>query len=209
MPVVLENIKSPVVLQNAALPPAYVSPSECRTICVGMVAIPGVLALLAMTDDTLAAVLATASQDIDSAMHYQGRKYFTLQTLEFPRIPFGSSPGVNQFGIPLSGPASLPLTPDTVVWDWEPGTNGEFGKAVVPHKVKLACIHQAAWLQNPQYAKRIEDIQSGVASHSIGTASESFARPKELGGGRMGFTGLGARAMQIMEKYKIGTGRLL
>jgi len=213
MAVILENITDPIVLQDVTPPIAYLTAVEFRTMAAGMMAVPGIAAMLAMNDDAIAAVLFAASHDIDAAMHYQGRKYFgTQQPLEFPRVAFGSTPGVNQFGIPLSGPTSLPLTMDTVVWDWDidPSENGSGiggGKAVVPYNVKLACIYQAAWLQQPKYAQRLEDIQSGVTSHSIGTASESFVKAADISAA--GFTGLGNRAMRLMEKYRIGTGRLL
>ena len=164
----------------------YVTATEFRSMAAGMMAVTGIATLLAMDDSNLSAILFTASMDIDAAMRYQGEKFDPQQPLEFPRSPYGSNP---------------------IVWNWKDGENGVGGKVVVPYMVKLACIYQAAWLQDPKFAKRLEDILSGIASHSIGTASESFVKSADLVAG--GFTNLGDRAMRIMEKYRLTTGKML
>jgi len=182
MAVILENITDPIILQDVTPPLAYLTAIEFRTLAAGMMAVTGIAALLAMDDYTLDTVLWTASMDIDAAMRYQGEKYAANQPLEFPRRPYGSNP---------------------IVWDWDDNA----GRAVFPFNVKLACANQAAWLQQPKFAKRMEDIRSGLASQSIGTASESYVKAADIVAG--GFTGLGDRTMRLMERYLLTTGRLL
>jgi len=186
MAVTLKRIDNPVVLRPVSPPPAYVKPIEFRTIAASIPLQPEIATLLAMDDSQLSTVLFAASIDIDSAMRYQGEKYDARQPLEFPRRTSSD------------------------VWDWQFGDGIELGRPVFPYNVKLACVYQAAYLQNPKFAKRLENIRSGLASHSIGTASESYVRPADLvaitGGG---FTALGDRPQRIMEKYRLTTGRIL
>lgn len=200
MPIVLTPITP------APVTDAYLTPEAARALAAGVMATPGMSKLLALTDDGLGMALYTASIDIDVAMRYQGRKYpsadgVTEQVREFPRVAYSS--GLT--------PGSVSATAGGIlggvvgggggqVWDWDSENN----VAVVPQNVKLACLFQAAWLQVSSHTKRIEEINSGVAQASIGTAGETMNPAAE--GVR---TKLGARAAQLMEKYRIRTGQLL
>lgn len=160
-------------------------------------ALPGLAAMAALDDAPLAALLLAAANDIDAAMRYQGRKAASSQIREFPRVAYGRP--VNQWPSDFA----FARDSDAVVYDWDADTN----TAIVPESVKLATLYQAAWLQQPANAARLEAIRSGLASQSIGSASESYAKPAELA--ELGQTGLSDRAARIMERYRLKTGRLL
>ena len=176
---------------------AYLTTLEARTLAATL---PGLAALLALDDAVLAATLELATLDVDTAQNYQGHKCDQNQKREFPRVAYGQ-PVEGQL---IQVPALVPMTPDTVIWDWDPAANAGVGAAVVPDKVLLACLYQAAWLLNPKYAARLENIRSGLASQGIGTASESLQKP-----GEMDQTGLCDRAARIMNKYRLRSGRML
>jgi len=185
---------------------AYCVPSEARGL---MASIPAALlgTLATQTDTQLAMLLATASEDIDATMPYQGRKYDPTQLREFPRID--ASPSARQY------PPAPPSINDpsfyvfggspTFIFDWDPAAGNGAGAAVVPNKVKIATIFQAAWLLRPEYAARLEGIHSGLIEQSIGTGRETYVKK-----GDTGFSGLGKRAEQMMDKnYRRRSGRLL
>lgn len=178
---------------------AYLTVTEAPSLAANM---PGTTALLVLVDDAMAALLLLASLDIDVAFKYQGRKFNgELQEREFPRIPYGTirqTPGIINTYYPGTAP-----TPK--IWDWDPLANGGQGGAVVPPTVQYATIWQAVWLLQPQFAARLEAIQSGLKQQSIGTASETFAGLLEVPGG---FSGLGDRAARMLNKYRIRTGQL-
>jgi hypothetical protein len=189
----------------------YLQVADARVLAASLRALPGMARLLAQTNETLAALLQTATSDIDAAMRYQGRKYdpppLGTQALEFPRVAYGPPANVNPFGV------SVPLTPGAywgalggrvVIWDWDATSN----MAKVPELVQLATLWQAVWLLAPEHAARLEAIQSGLAQQQIGTASETFSKPAELQAAG-GFTGLSRRAQQIMDKFRLRSGAML
>ena len=185
---------------------SYLTAADARTMAASLMTLPGMAALLAKDDATLAGVLLTASGDIDVAFRYQGRKYdlsvdpttnLPVQDREFPRLPYGQP--INVYGVQL--PSPVPLTPDCVIWDWD-GT-----KAIVPVNVKLACLYQAAWLMQPEFAQRLENIRSGLVSQDTGPVREMTIKSGEAAAG--GFSGLGDRASRIMILYRLRSGRML
>ena len=156
--------------------------------------------LSALADDALDLVLMTATLDIDNAMRFQGRKYDPDQEREFPRVPRGQTP--NQFGSAISDPIPYPSPLGRIeVWDWDPAND----VPIVPQKVLIAVLFQAAWLMQPQYAQRLEDIRSGLAAQAIRTSHEMNIKSGEAAAG--GFSGLGDRAQRIMDFYRLKTGR--
>ena len=188
---------------------AYTIPAEARQLAK---AIPTTLrgSLLNLSDDDLAAMLALASDDIDAAGRYQGRKYDPTQIREFPRID--ASPSARQF------PPAPPSINDpsfyvfggspTFIFDWDPNAGGGAGAAVVPQRVKMAAIHQVLWLMQPKFAKRLEAIRSGLTGVRTGSAEESY-RASAANAGEIGHDGLGNRAANMLKKYRLMTGRML
>jgi hypothetical protein len=181
---------------------SYLSVADARALAGTL---PGFAGLLAKDDATLAALLALATVDIDVAMRYQGRKFDPSQQLEFPRVAYGDlSPSTVQ-SMELSPFPYLPgVGGGSVIWDWDNDANA----AVVPQKVKIACLCQAAWLTSSQFAARLEAIRSGLAGQSIGTGSETYLKPADLAA-MSGGVNLGQRAAQIMELYRLRSGVML
>jgi hypothetical protein len=187
------------ITEPGATGDAYLDAAGTRSLVAGLpTSVAGGLA--ALSDAELTALAYQASADVDNAMRYQGRKVDPTQVMEFPRVAYSSTPGVNQFGMPLAGPASLPLVADSVVWDWDETTQA----AVVPAAVKLAVIHQMVWILTPGNAERWAAIRSGLASQGIGSGNESYAADAA-----QRVTGLAPRAEQVMRRYRLATGRLL
>lgn len=153
--------------------------------------------LVNQEDEALTALLLVASDDIDTAMKYQGSKYLSTQEREFPRVPYPESfvEVHRQYAN-----ATLNLMGGEV-WDWDATTNA----AVVPAAVKLAVIWQAAFLLVPGVAERLAAIRSGLTQQGIGTGSESYDATVA---GRPG-ANLDTRAFQIMDKYRLRSGQVL
>lgn len=176
---------------------SYLTIDEARDY---LAALPGLTALAALEDEALGLQLSLASIDLDASMRFQGRKVDARQVREFPRVAYGRALNDQRVGVVVNGLGSIPT--DAVVWDWdEAGTT-----PVVPEAIKIAALYQAAWLLKPELAGRLEAIRSGLASQGIGSASESYLKPGDLGNA---VTGLSDRAARILEKYRLKTGKLL
>lgn len=181
---------------------AYLTEEEVQTLGTPLAAvIGGMPALLALGGDSLVAVLGLASNDVDRAMPYQGRKYAPLQVLEFPRIPYGSFTRRDQ-NMPVGAELAL-NSPALMVWDWDATNN----VPIVPDAVKLACLLQGAWIMSADgkaATKRLEAIRSGLASQQIGTAQEAYNLAAATAGG-----GLCQRSGQIMATYALRSGSMM
>jgi hypothetical protein len=191
-----------------ALGTAYLIPSDARTLLAGL---PAALVsqLSNQTDAQLISLLLTASQDIDVGMRYQGRKLLETQEREFPRLAYGPAPITRQFAMGYPGFFGLvyPFSADTKIWELDlTGATSGTVTAIVPLNIKLATIWQAAWILQPQFAQRLENIRSGLASQQIGTGAEAYVKGADLSDG---FTGLGSRAIQLVSKYRLRAGRML
>ena len=164
--------------------------------------IPGsaMAALLTKNDSELAALLLAASWDIDHAMPYQGVRYAADQVRQFPR--YQRAYGLSQPHVLNSPTAQLVPPPGAGVWDWDDDANA----AIVPERVKLACLHQAASLLDETFRGRLEAIRSGLASQSIGSLSETYLKPADIPGG---LSGLCDQAQRLMDYYRARSGGLL
>ncbi len=173
---------------------AYLTATQARSLGTNL---PGLTPLWSLNDTTLDATLVLATMDID-ALTFQGRKLLSAQELAFPRVPYG---------VPLDrlydgGPTDPvdPLMQGGLVWDWDAVNN----VAVVPPEVLMAVLYQAAWLLNPKYAARLENIRSGLAAQAIGTGSETLQKPGELDS-----EGLCDRATRYLKRFRLRSGRML
>jgi hypothetical protein len=175
---------------------AYLSVSDARALAATL---PLMTKVIAQTDDDLGMLLLLASVNIDTAMRYQGRKFDLTQVREFPRVAYGSLARPRY--LPPFAPGSV-FSADTIIWDWDSDANAP----VVPDTVKIACLFQVAWILQPQYAKRLESIRSGLAAQGIATASEALQSPAAAAGT---MTGLSDRASRMLDQYRLKTGAML
>jgi hypothetical protein len=146
--------------------------------------------------------LVDATSRIDSAMRYQGQKYFPAvtgeaQTLEFPRLARsgGSLPNVVANAFPAATLASE-------VYDWDADNN----TAMVPRNVKLATLHEANSILDGQRAGTQAAQHDGLASQSIGSASESYRAPVNA---TSGAAVLCFDANTLMQKYRLRSGGMV
>lgn len=172
-------------LSGGSVSGAYLDVPEARSLGATLPG-AGVTALLAKSDDELAVLLLAASLDLDAAMPYQGVRYEADQAREFPRYQRAEGSAGNVPG----------------VWDWDIDPDA----AVIPQRVKFACLHQAASLLDPGFQRRLEAIRSGLASQSVGSMSESYLKPTDLPGG---LNGLCNKAQRLMDSYRLRTAPLL
>jgi len=173
---------------------AYLTAVEARELGA-VTAGSAITTLLAKDDTELATLLLAASWDLDHAMTYQGVRYEADQAREFPRYK-------RQLGTPDLRQPREQLTGSVGVWDWDSSTN----TAIVPERVKLACLHQAASLLDTNFRGRLDAIRSGLASQSIGSLSETYLKPADIPGGLSGLSDL---AQRLMDYYRARSGGLL
>lgn len=182
----------------AASASSYCTLSQANTIAN---ALPGLASFKAATDDAKTAALLLASQDIDAAGPWQGRRYdmSTDQLLEFPRVAYESSFPGNSQGATGNSCAD-------VVWDLDAD-----GEAVVPAEVMRACVYQADAIIDGGLEETIESLWTAVASESVGSVSVSYRDPAAIAAalGASPLDGLCARAARMLKKYTLRTGRLL
>jgi hypothetical protein len=76
--------------------------------------------------------------------------------------------------------------------------------AVVPPSVKAACVQQADSILAATREERLNEINDGVRVNSTGGASEQYSASAPGAS-----TGLCRRAYQLLQKYKLASGRLL
>lgn len=156
------------------------------------VTMPGLTAFKAASTATQRAAMGMAALRIDSAMRYQGRKYDPTQTLEFPRVAYGSA--MPNQAVPQPWPFS-----GTEIWDWDDATNA----AIVPPKVKVAELLEAeSILKGTKRDERLQAIADGVASQAIGSLNESYFKPD-------GRPKLSLDADRIMRRYELRSGQIL
>lgn len=132
-----------------------------------------------------AAAILLASDQIDNAMRFQGRRYDEDQAREFPRV----SRDIIRTG-------RFPVQDG--VWDWDSDNN----EAVVPTPVKHAVIYQAASLLSNARESRLDDMHDGLAAQSVGGMSESYKETHS-------HQALCRRAYELLQRYQLRTGRLL
>lgn len=175
--------------------PAYLTTVEADTIAA---ALPAAL-LAAWTAAAAAnktAALEQATVDVDAAGPWQGRRYDATgaQVLEFPRVAYEQGSGVR-------GQESGVI----VIWDWDAATN----KAVVPLAVKRAVLYQANAILDGSERRRLDDRHGGLASQSVGGMSESYVQGPGAGGPGSGLQLLTRHAAQLVQRYRLRTGRIL
>lgn len=141
-----------------------------------------------------ALALIRASDDVDHAAAYQGRRYATTppQPREFPRLAFEE---------PLVGTRDPALPATAIVWDYDEA----LGAAVVPSDVKRATLLQADAILTGARDARLDLQHDGVVYDQEGSDAESYRR--STGQGLP--TGLCRRAWLLIRHYRIKTGRLL
>jgi hypothetical protein len=155
----------------------------------------GMGGIVAATAAVRTAAAESASDDIDVAIRYQGRKYDptgaitgTKQEREFPRIPYDAVE---------HGYVTMP----EVVWD----TDAD-GDVIVPEKVLKAWLYQVNDRCDGKRLARLMQRQ-GLAGQSTGGMSETYIAS-------IGIVGLGdellcPEAMAIMNRYRVRQGSLL
>lgn len=153
----------------------------------------GLAKVTAATDAALTAALIRAAMQIDAAMRYQGRKFDSIQVLQFPRVT-----GQGSIAYPSPGMLSTIDPCPVLVWDWDATT----GAAVVPDQVKIAECLQAEYLLGNPNSQRQQAIADGVASQSVGGQSESY-RPDAKA------QSLCVEAKQLLLRYQLVSGAML
>jgi hypothetical protein len=91
-----------------------------------------------------------------------------------------------------------------VIWDWD-GTNNV---AIVPQRVKLACVYQANSRLDPKRIAVLDRIYSGLTSRQIGTGAEAYDL-KVILQASGGALQLCRDAVMLMQNYQLRAGRLL
>jgi hypothetical protein len=137
--------------------------------------------------------LDAATQLIDAALRYQGRRYDPAQTLQFPRVAFDAG------GRPACAAAEL-------VWDWDAATSA----AVIPPPVKRACLVEAdEVLQDlagkSQRWRRLDEQHQGVTFDLAAGAAEAYRK----GSAPPGRSGLSRRAYDLLAPYRVVSGQLI
>ncbi len=144
-----------------------------------------------------AALLLQASDDVDRAMRYQGRRYdSTAQATEFPRVAYEPSnavlPNVGSLGV---GGGAWGST----VWDYDVAT----GLPVVPPAVLAAVLYQAAYLAAGE-GDDADDQHRGIRGRGTG----SVRQEADLAN-RFNESGLCRRAWRQVWRYRLTGGRLM
>jgi len=124
------------------------------------------------------AALLRASDEVDIAMRYQGRKYDATQEREFPRLADEGSGRI---------------------WD----VDGD-GSPIVPGNVCKAVLYQADSLIEAVREGRISAIHDGLVYDQSGGLAESYKQSEATGAK----TGLCRPAYQLLRKYELRTGGL-
>lgn len=146
--------------------------------------------------DKLAA-LRLATLDVDRGMRFQGRKFDSSQTREFPRVAYETAGRVMPHGI-----IDLVLPPAMTdnVWDWDTVDQ----VAIVPSIVLQAVVYQANWILDGSEEATLAAINSGLKSQQNNQLAESYDRTAP------GATsGLCRRAALLLDRYKLVSGRFV
>ena len=154
----------------------------------------GLVSWSGATAPAKAAALIRASDDVDHAAVYQGRRYRSrsVQSREFPRLAFEE---------PLIGTRDPALPATAILWDYDEAVQD----VVVPADVKLATLLQADAILTGARDARLDLQHDGVVYDQDGSDAESYRR--NTGAGLP--TGLCRRAWLLIRHYRIKTGRLL
>lgn len=181
----------------------YASTGDADAVAATMGGIPN---YDAASDEVKAIVLPQASDEINRSMRYQGRRWDPTQANEFPRVAYDSSKQMALgLGLGPIGPIG-PTGPEVFglgiqIWDWDYVNGG----AIVPTWVNQAVIIQADWdIANPTSTARAEQIHQGVRGQSTGPLREDYDR--NAPGVR---TMLCRRAWSLLQRYRLGSGRLI
>lgn len=187
-----------VIAETFAALPTYLALAAANAMAAGMLSRMVSSYAAASSADRVAA-LAQASAQIDRAMRYQGRQYDpsgtitgTVQVLEFPRV-LGSG------GFPpyLSYPDGGQCPPyASQFWDWDKVNN----VAVVPDRVKQACVLQANSLLAGDRDERLAARHDGVSQQSGDGLSEAYSGEAPL---------LCAEAHRLMSYYRLRSGEMV
>lgn len=173
---------------------AYLTSTDADTLAAAMPT-ADVSAYVAASTAQKTAALEAASERIDTAMRYQGRKYDLEQVLEFPRLAYGSG----TIGTQLPAPPYPPnVSVGSTIWDWDSDAN----EAIVPSHVKRACLLEANSILAGTRDGRLDAIHDGLAGQSIGSASETYT--KSDGAAQT----LCRKAMVLMDYYRLRTGEM-
>ncbi|HEX8915989.1 MAG TPA: DnaT-like ssDNA-binding protein [Humisphaera sp.] len=151
-------------------------------------ALPDLTAYRSADAGEKAAALLQASDDVDAAMPYQGRRFDPRQPREFPRWVDAGAAG----GIASAGPET--------VWAWDAGA----AVAVVPADVRRATLYQADSILAGTREARLSAQHDGVVYELTGGLAESYKATPGPGVP----TGLCRRAWAILRRYRTRGGRL-
>ena len=175
-------------------PAIYLTVSEADALAASVL---GLLQWGTATSSDKANALDAATRLIDTGLRYQGRKFDSAQTLEFPRVAYYGAAGAAVGG--AAGVAE-------VVWDWDPAT----AAAVIPPAVKQACLIEAdETLQDlagkSQRWRRLDEQHQGVTFDLTGSMAEAYRK----GTAAAGRTGLCRRAYDLLSRYRLVSGRMV
>ena len=171
-------------------PTVYLTVSEADALAATTV---GLIQWPTSTSSQKSNALDAATQLIDTALRYQGRKYDSDQSLQFPRVAFDAGNG------PAAGAAEL-------VWDWDAATSA----AVIPPAVKRACLVEADEIlqdlagKSPRW-RRLDEQHQGVTFDLAAGAAEAYRK----GVPAAGRSGLSRRAYDLLAPYRVVSGRIL
>jgi hypothetical protein len=145
-----------------------------------------------------AAAILAASDDLDHATPWQGRKYDLsgVQVREFPRYVGSVWVGGRTYEY------FVPAADETIginagIWDWDSETDA----AVVPNAVLKAVVYQANSILAGNREERMAARHDGITDQSVGPMSESYGEGE--------VNALCSRAWQLVKKYEAKTGELL
>ena len=167
---------------------SYLTSTEADALAATL---PTLTAYSAASSGNKTKALLRASLDVDNAMPYQGRRYASDQTNQFPRVPYDDPPGS----------AGFDRDPRASVWDWDADAN----EPVVPVDVLLAVLLQADTVLAGDREPRLAAQHDGVVYDQTGSVAESYKQTEGPGV----TTGLCRAAWVLLRKYRLKSGSLL
>lgn len=182
--------------------PSYLSVPDADAVAAQLT---GLTAWSTATSQAKANALAEATMRVDNAGPYQGVKYQVVfggsQELEFPRLPYPGRVRLDRLTRPPL--ADVAVGPEEIYWDYDPVTN----TVVVPLLVRRAVVFEADVIMAGDIFRVRAEGRAGLASQSIGGASESYSGGSGGAGGVS--VGLSPRADSLVHRYRLRTGQLL
>jgi hypothetical protein len=176
-----------------AHPTVYLTVAEADVLAASVL---GLMQWSASTTTQKTNALAAATKLIDAALHYQGRKHDSAQTLQFPRVAYDAGSAAGGFA---SSAAEL-------IWDWNAATS----TAVIPEPVKHACLIEADEIlqdiagKSPRW-RRLDEQHQGVTFDLASGAAEAYRK----GIPAAGKSGLSRRAYELLAPYRVVSGRIV